>query len=245
MKTSENRIRKQLSKVWLIALCVIMITVLTSCRQTSPEPTPAIESPPPAPSPTPPLDLEMPEERLPEQELELPETIETVIVIEGMEEPMVLNLFHEPGFPFYTYYPEDMIANAAASEEGDRVIIATDFGVINPAAYIAVTVYNEGQFDSEDAFLDAIGGNDGILSEREYEWVEKEAEVDRTFDWTIREYFFMSDEFTGAIYAGEHEGQYFFFDIHYPWEYGDGMVPRVNLIMEHFTWVESGETLLD
>jgi hypothetical protein len=231
------------TKFTVFILGMVLIFALAGCRQPSPEPTPVPESPLPAPSPQPPLDLEVPEESIPE-ELLLPETIESTITIEGMEETILLNLFYEPGFPFYTYYPEDMIANAAVSDEGERVIFATDFGVINPSAYVAVTVYPSDQFDSEETFAEAIGSDEGILSERGYEWVEKVEAEDRVFEWTLREYFFMNDEFTGAIYAGEHEGQFFFFDIHYPWEYGDGMEPRVGLIMEHFTWMDTDETLL-
>ena len=243
MRSTDNEKKTGKTKFIAVILGMVLITSLTGCRQPSPEPTPVPESPAPAPSPQPPLDLEVPEESIPE-ELLLPETIESTITIEGMDETITLNLFYEPNFSFYTYYPEDMIANAVVSDEGDRVIFETDFGVINPSAYIAVTVYPSDQFASEDALFEAIGGDGGILSERGYEWVEKVETEDRALEWTLREYFFMSDEFTGAIYTGEYEGQYFFFDIHYPWEYGDGMEPRVGLIMEHFTWVDTGETLL-
>ena len=177
--------------------------------------------------------------------IRLPDSIETTFLLEGMEEAITLMLFDESEFPFYTYYPEDFLPEIFSESNAVRVLFYTNYGdTINREAYMGVTVYQQGFFTSQEDFLHEMSGEGGKFNRREYEWIEKEASDELMYDWTIREYFFMSDEFTGAIFAGLQDDQFFYIETHHPWEFGDGFGPRANLILETFTWRDPSEPLI-
>ncbi|MEN1761497.1 hypothetical protein [Anoxynatronum sibiricum] len=238
---------------WTLALAllalVLMLTV-TACGRPAGGPIDAGESPAedmpveemPAEEPAP---VESVEKTPAETLAALPQTIETVFLIEGMEESVVIHLFREAALPFHTYYPEDMLAETAASGEADGVRFITNYGGNpNPEAYVAVTFYHADAVVTSEDFFDLLTGDNGLLESREVEWVEKKLPEELMYDWTLREYFFMDDAYTGAIYAGQHDGRFFHIDIHYPWEYGDGLEARAHVILENFTWTDTGQSLM-
>lgn len=175
---------------------------------------------------------------------ELPETLETIILIEGMEEAMTLKLFQHKELPFYTYYPEDMLYEEWVYDNEKGVRFFANFGgTINKNAYVEIKLFSQADMGSESDFIAFVGGESGILENRGVEWVEKEADIDRVHSWTIIEYYYLNDEIVGSLHLGEHQDDYFYIDVHYPWEYGDGMEARVNHIMQGFHW-NQGEKLL-
>ncbi|SMP62699.1 hypothetical protein [Anoxynatronum buryatiense] len=234
---------------WMLALALmglVLMLAVTACGRPAGGPNGAAESPAEdIPTEEMPAEEPAPVEPVAETPAELPETIETVFLIEGMEEPVVIHLFRESGLPFHTYYTEDMVAETADSGEADGVRFITNYGGNpNPEAYVAVTFYHADAVVTSEAFFDLLTGDNGLLVSREVEWVEKKLPEELMYDWTLREYFFMDDAYTGAIYAGQHDGRFFHIDIHYPWEYGDGLEARAHVILENFTWTDTGQSLM-
>ncbi|MDW7672237.1 MAG: hypothetical protein SCK57_02120 [Bacillota bacterium] len=242
---------KHRSKTLTAGLFLLMtVLAVVGCSQAPPETaTPPEEAPPQETPMTPevpesPTELEIPAE-IPNDPLELPESIDTTFLIEGMEEAVTLNLFKDETLPFYTYYPDDMLAETVSKSNVEGVRFSANYGGIqNADAYVSVMVYQKSAVASEEAFLEELTGDSGVLTQRNYEWVEKVEAIERMHDWTLREYFFMNDEFTGALYAGEYGNEFFYIAIHYPWEYGDGLEARAYVILDQFTWIDTGEGLL-
>jgi hypothetical protein len=242
---------KHRTKTLAVGLFLLMMVLAAAgCRQappeteTPPEETPSQEIPVTPEVPESSTEPETPAE-IPKDPLELPESIDTTFLIEGMEEAVTLNLFQDEVLPFYTYYPDDMIAETVSAPDVEGVRFFANYGGIqNRNAYVSIMVYQEAAVDSEEAFLEELTGDSGVLTQRSYEWVEKVEAIERMHDWTLREYFFMNDEFTGALYAGEYGNAFFYIDIHYPWEYGDGLEARAYVILEQFTWIDTGKGLL-
>lgn len=238
-----------MTKNWKMILLMGIITMLalTGCGLANTG-MPAVLEPEEPPSAPVPVD-EIEEEETPapvdeEKEDELPETVETVILIEGMEEAMTLKLFQHEKMPFHTYYPEDMLYEEWIYDIEKGVRFFANFGgTINKNAYVEVKLYSKADMGSESEFIAHIAGESGILENRGVEWVEKEGEMERVHPWTIIEYYYLNDEVVGSLYLGEHQDNYFFIDVHYPWEYGDGIEARVNHILHGFHWTQ-GEKLL-
>ena len=181
------------------------------------------------------------EELIPEtcapKETELPAVIETVYMIEGIQEKMNLHLFYDPEILFYTYYPEDMVVEKLFSEDKNTVnFIARFGGVIDPAAYLSITVYRKGLFKSPDSFLEYLMADSGTLTLCDLRWLKPVDKVEQQYGWAIQEYLFGDDEFVCALYAGEYTDHFYYLKTRYPIEYGDGFHPRADLIIAHFTW---------
>ncbi len=235
-------------RLLLTLFLVLMMSALLISGCTRQEPQPAEEEAPVEEE----VIEEMPGEQVEEAEVpqeeahreELPESVEITILIEGMEEEMTLLLFQEEDMPFYTYYPEDMLSEHWIDNNEKGVRFFANFGgTINESAYVDIKLFPVESVGTEAEFIDRISGESGLLANQGVEWVEKESEMERIFPWSIIEYYYLNDEFVGSLYLGEHQDDYFYIDVHYPWEYGDGMEARVNHIMQGFHW-NQGEKLL-
>jgi len=246
--TMAKDIKKRTQKGLLVLLAVLLLG-LTACGGSSQEPEESAESPAAPPAAETPAEVpaaeDTDEETTAGAPAALPEAIETTFLIEGMEESVVIRLFQEETLPFHTYHTEDMLAETVASGEADGVRFITNYGGnANPEAYVAVTFYHADAGLTSETFFDLLTGENGLLVSQELEWVEKTLPEELMFDWTLREYFFMNDQYTGAIYAGQYDGRFFHIDIHYPWEYGEGLEARAHVILEHFTWSATGRPLI-
>jgi hypothetical protein len=49
---------------------------------------------------------------------------------------------------------------------------------------------------------------------------------------------------TGRLVLGRHADRYFHVLTHYPAEYGDGLGPRFQSILEHWRWEDTGRPLV-
>ena len=235
--------------IMILLITIITVLALTGCGPSNTG-VPAVDEPEEPPAPTVPAD-EIEEEETPapvdeQKEDELPETLETVILIEGMEEAMTLTLFQHDDLPFHTYYPEDMLYEEWIYDTEKGVRFFANFGgTINKNAYVEVKLYAQSDMGSESDFIAHIAGESGILENRGVEWIEKESEMDRVYPWTIIEYYYLNDDVVGSLYLGLHEDDYFYIDVQYPWEYGDGMESRAHLIMKEFLWTDEHRGLLE
>lgn len=172
----------------------------------------------------------------PEEPGEAPQwdaTIETTILIEGMEEPMTLHLL-ETG-RFVTYVPEDMVP----SVDADRVRIHTAFGG-DPVddAYLEISFLAQPATDLTTEEISAALG----LEDFELNLFDP---ADHRHDWSVLEFYSHShSQYSLAGFLGERNGTSFVVIMHYPWEYGDGFAPRADLILNHLHWMPEAEPLV-
>lgn len=167
---------------------------------------------------------------------DLPAEKDGTIKIEGMDESIKLKLFDHP--KYVTYHPEEMVAEPADSGEGDAVSFIANFGgQRNENAFVHFFLYPEGTSE-EDALFAASG-----LAEQLGSGVEEVAKEDRYYDWSLSQYAGIVDDISITISVGKHGDQLYQLLTHYPVEYGDGMGPRVNLILDELIWKDDGKGL--
>lgn len=180
---------------------------------------------------------------------ERPATRTDTLVLEGLAEPIALRLFRTPDdfpLPFSAYVPEDMAATIPDVEgEGAALRFEARFGgVPNERAFVHVFVYPPGT-DPQTALatVRAFQAADGIPVGRGLAPLG-DAEAARDMAWAEHAYTLRiqgDDEwYLGSIGIGANEGRLFHVLSHYPAEYGDGFVPRADLILETWRWADGG-----
>ncbi len=180
----------------------------------APAPPAADSAAPPSPGPSPGVTPE-------------PEVAIDTIMIEGSPEEVHVRLVTSPAdfpLPFTARVPVEMRLDRSVSSEGAIVRFEAAFGgVHNPEAFLALHVPNG---DAVAALVERLGGRE---------------DETRRFDWSTRE-FRLEGERAGFIAEGERAGRRFLLVLAYPPEYGDGMGPRVDLILRSWRW-EDGSPL--
>jgi len=157
------------------------------------------------------------------------------IVIEGMEQRIRVLPYHAPvEFPknFFTVVPEGMVVDYASSGEGDAVRFEAAFGgVRQPDAHLSFTLLPEGT-TLEDARITV-----GDLARRT--GGARVAPADRP--WAVEEWRVQP---AGFVALAEHNERWFYFLAHYPAEFGDGMEPRIDLILRRWVFTSDGTPLI-
>jgi hypothetical protein len=163
----------------------------------------------------------------------LPETV----LIEGMPEEMPVQSVESPvGFEpgFSTVAPADMLVSFDDTVAEVRGIsFEADFaGIHRPEVRLEV-LFLPDRTDAEDARLqvevlaDSLGAETGDRGE---------------LLWASSVYD-LGDDVFGFLALGQHNGRWFYVLSRYPPEFGDGMAPRVALILRRWTWSDDGTTL--
>lgn len=162
--------------------------------------------------------------------VEFDSQIEDTIEIEGMEEPITLNLYNPEDAPFITYVPEDLLA-----EEGND----------NESHFFYA---NFGDEKVEDVYLqlylfpDDVTEQPNVENNSVYADLVEGMELQEEFiyyDWSLEEY--QSSDGSNLAALGEHEGQFYLTVIHSTVEYSEGFYPRANKVIEHLEWLD-GQT---
>jgi len=167
----------------------------------------------------------------PERSPARPKTREVVLPIEGMTETIAVDLLEAPkAFPlnFSTYMPDDMQVETVSSGEGDALRITAAFGE-QPNEQAALTIFAfPARVNAQEArkvvdqTAQALGG-----TPRE----------DRRYTWSTAEYQLQGEQ-AGFLALGEHDGISFYLLAAYPPELGDGMAPRIELILREWRWAD-------
>lgn len=159
------------------------------------------------------------------------------VSVEGMPEEMALRLYRtpagvEPGFS--AYVPGDMAAVTRERERGWEVRFVTEFaGTRNPDAYLSVVLHPPGTTEAE-----AREAARASAVERGYQGGET-AGIRQRWRWAAGGYP-LGRELSGAAAWGRHGGHLFQVVLQYPPEYGDGMAPRVGMILDTWIWHDGG-----
>ena len=169
--------------------------------------------------------------------VEFDEQIEETIVLEGMEEPITLNLYDHPDAPFLTYVPDDFVVEEVSGGEGESYIFYTNYeGEKNEE--INLEIYFFGEQITEEPSLDDKDSTFATLLEGMVEVPSEE----EWHDWSIKEYY--SEDRSNHALLGEHEGQYFVMVINSTPLYSEGFIPRVDKIINHFYWTDTNDYLV-
>lgn len=167
----------------------------------------------------------------PERPSARPQTKAVTVQIEGMAETLTVSLLEPPDpFPldFSTYVPEDFQVETVSSGEGDALRITAAFGgQPNEQALFTIFAFPE-RVDVEAAQQ---------VAEQTAQTMGGTPVEDRRYAWTLAEYQ-LQGERSGFLALGEHGGSPFYLLATYPPEFGDGMAPRIKLILREWRWAD-------
>jgi hypothetical protein len=162
------------------------------------------------------------------------------ISLEGMEQTLRFRLFDSrpAGItaPFTTYVPDDMAIRSAPRETGDRFVARAVFGgQVEPRAFV------EARFLPEHASQQA-------AAESLAAWAPDERPSPlaggKRFDWSVRERWIRRGEGDTAVEGiaalGRHGARWFVIQVEYPIDYGEGLLPRVERVLEEWRWEDTG-----
>jgi hypothetical protein len=140
-----------------------------------------------------------------------------------------------PDFPlgFSTVVPEDMRVEHVGSGEGDVVRFEAEFGGVHrPEAVFSFTVLpgelTEAEAREQFASVAAVLGAG--------------PQRGRRFPWTLDERILIGDA-SGFVALGRHRDRWYLMALQHPPEYGDGMAPRVDLLLRRWRWISDGSLL--
>lgn len=154
------------------------------------------------------------------------------LFIEGSAELIQLNRFETPPeYPlqFATYYPTEFLVRSTGQDESDSVRFITNYsGVPDDSAYIQFTVL-PATFNLQDAYEAAreTAGMMGTIKQQSPH-----------LPGAITEYAFRGAEKSGFISVGERNNRFFWIRATYPLAYAEGFMPRIDLMFEHFRWLD-------
>lgn len=169
--------------------------------------------------------------------VDLPEAKQDTILLEGMPEPITLELYRTPAtfdLPFNTYHPADLMPETIQPAEGQTIRFVANFGgVRTEEAFVEFFVYPPGNtLQTVREQLEGIA-----------EGVTRVPEADRRYAWSEEEYAFTEGDLVGRYLVGEHGGSYFRVSMVYPIEMGDGFPPRANILLEQLRWLDDASGL--
>ena len=151
-----------------------------------------------------------------------------------MEEPVELRLVRYPDvpLPFSTYLPQGWTDDVVGSGEGTAV----RFVMGDPSVGAVVSL-----FVPSDANQDGVVGLARAVAESRGGFAEFEpGEVP---DWASAGFSFADDSGAGSVTVGEHAGTSFYVLEEFPYEMGDGFVPRAEMIQDRLRWLDDGTGL--
>jgi hypothetical protein len=158
------------------------------------------------------------------------------VYVEGMPEVMPVVAFRSPlAFPlgFETVIPADMGVDLASSGEADVVRFVAAFGgERRPDVSLTFAVLPAG-VEAEEA-----RSNIAALA-RMLGATERTEQIP---PWATRAYDAVADT-AAFLTLGQHRDHWFYLLARYPVEYGDGMAPRIDLILRRWVWLDDGTPL--
>jgi hypothetical protein len=154
-----------------------------------------------------------------------PQNRQDTLMIEGMQEPVTLNLYRSPQnwpLPFYTYLPPGMEAETISSGDGNAVQFSFNEANIN------FFTFREGisRSEAQKYAYNTLGSKAVTPCDNDWEW-----------QWGCY-YTGNNPAQVSRILMGEHKGRYFYYLIRYPAEYGDGFGPRYHMLLDNWRWEE-------
>jgi hypothetical protein len=161
-----------------------------------------------------------------------PSTKKATLSVEGQKTSITLKLYENPNFS--TYFPlEDFLAESSSSGEGQGVKFIANFsGKKNENAYVHVAFLNNFQKYSQVSKF--VNSKNGLIASNKWRVVSRNKKT--PYPWAKETIVFSQGKNNlGSIYIGEQKGKAFYVITHFPAEYGDGFVPRADLILRNLS----------
>jgi hypothetical protein len=147
-----------------------------------------------------------------------PQTRQDTLLLEGMREPVELQLYRSPeGWPLQvaTYLPPDIEAEEVSSGEGDALQFRMGEALLSFVLLPEGTNRSSAQVRAKANF-----GKANVQScQSSWDWQWKCMYVSNLQGRTKR------------LLIGEQQGRQFYFFLDYPLEYGDGAAPRFDMVI--------------
>lgn len=169
-----------------------------------------------------------------------PAARQDTVMVEGMPQVESATLVTSPsGFalPFSTYVPEGMEAEFAAPLAVR--FIAAFGGTRNADAFMMMEAHDTARPAARDILERLMSAR----SVREHEVTQTQREGWAEEAIGFRAIASDGTNVTGSISVGEHNDRWFHIVRYYPVEYGDGLPPRLNTILRHWRWEDTGDPL--
>lgn len=151
----------------------------------------------------------------------LPKTLQDTLMLEGMAEPVSMNLYSTPeGFPlpFHTYLPENFTHEALSSPTAETIRFSMGEAQIS----FVVLPANTGRSKAQSVAKASLGKANIQSCRSSYDW-----------QWECL-YVAGKGAQVSRVLLGEQQGRQFYFLISYPAEYGDGFGPRYARVLEEW-----------
>lgn len=178
---------------------------------------------------------------------ERPATRTDTVLIEGAPEPITTELYRPPDdfpLPFTTYVPQDMHATADPSERTAHFTAAFD-GARNEDAFIHLYVFPPDTPEQEAiALARGYKAAQGIPVSRGIEIISDELrppELQNAVEAFRFRYQSEEKWFGGIVGVARLGNRHYMLVRHYPLEYGDGFIPRADLIFRSWEWADGSE----
>jgi hypothetical protein len=158
------------------------------------------------------------------------------VYVEGMPEVMPVVAFRPPlAFPlgFETVIPADMAVDLASSGEADVVRFEAAFGGVRRPDVSLTFAVLPAEVEAEEARsnIAALARTLGATQRTE-----------QIPPWATHAYDAVADT-AAFLTLGRHRDHWFYLLARYPVEYGDGMAPRIDLILRRWIWIDDGTPL--
>jgi hypothetical protein len=184
-----------------------------------------------------------------------PELRQDTILIEGMPALTTGRLLTLSAFatPLSTYVPDGITSHVEAVGDSGAVRFSAAFtDRTDPNAYMHVRLYPTGTSlpaarEVVASFLRSRRPQDDPMGTSDLPEPQEMVEAPQ---WALEAHAFdyQGDggvQYVGRIILARYGARFFHVLTHYPAEYGDGLAPRFEYILEHWRWEHSAEALRD
>ncbi len=151
----------------------------------------------------------------------LPKTRQDTLMLEGMPEPVALNLYEAPeGWPitFHTYVPANFKVETLTNQRDHTIRFSMGDAVIN----FVIMPEGTNRSRAQSMAKASLGATNVQSCRPSYKW-----------QWECL-YVSEKPDQIASVLLGEQQGRQFYYHISYPAEYADGFSPRYAKVLEEW-----------
>jgi hypothetical protein len=167
-----------------------------------------------------------------------PDTKLTLVMLDGQQTEVELELFNPAEFPLIFYTPTEVFTRELQpSEEGLRAQLQykaspTQSSELSEQTYLSVTIPVEDL--TIDELRDRILGDTGLIARQQWQIVDRTSVL--TYSWAIEridiQTVIAGQVYLGSIVLGDRDGQLFYTVTHYPQDLSQEFLPLASMVLE-------------
>lgn len=165
-----------------------------------------------------------------------PATKTGTIAIEGMPETINLKLFDREGVPFTTYMQADRFVDEVVdTAEGSTTRLYWTYeGQKEESVFVEFTFPDTAM--TADEMQSSLTAPDGLMNQQGWKVMGVEPASKPVYPWLKTAIAYedtTAPNYTvGRVLVAEHDGKAFYIVTHVPAEYGDGLSPRIEMMLK-------------